>query len=83
MFRAYGEKVVAIEDNVAGRRRQQPQDHLAERRFSGAGLADERKGLARPDRQGNIVHCTQNADLSREDDPLLDRDYLRDVNNLD
>ncbi len=39
---------------LAGGRRHEPDDHLGDRRFAGAGFADQREGLAPGDREGHV-----------------------------
>ena len=45
----------AVDDHLAGARRQEPDDHARHRGLAGAGFADQRKGLALLDVEGDAV----------------------------
>ncbi|MHC2409023.1 hypothetical protein ACVJGC_001614 [Bradyrhizobium diazoefficiens] len=45
----------AVDLDVAGARRQQADHHPRHRGLAGAGLADQRKGLALPDVEGDVI----------------------------
>ena len=54
---ARGEKIAAVDQQFAGVRLDQAQEHARERRFSAAGFADDGERFARGEFEAYIVHC--------------------------
>src|SRR4029079_18646675 len=73
---------LAVEDDVAGGRLEQPHDAAAERRPAAAGLADETERLALGDAQRDVVHRVHARHLPREH-ALPDREVLLQALDLD
>src|SRR5262249_52431275 len=76
------EDVLPLEEDLARGRLDQAEDRAADRRLAAARLADETEGLAVADLERDVVDGLHVADGARED-PLLDREVLLQVGDLD
>ena len=74
---------LAVERHAPGRRRQEPEDDLAERRLAAAGLPDEAERLAAADVEGHAVDGADRADRRRAEQAALDVEVLDDVLDAD
>ena len=73
---------LALEDDLAGRRLEQPDDRAAERRLAAARLADEAERLALLHGEADVVDRVHARDLALQH-ALPDREVLLDVPDLD
>ena len=74
---------LAVDRHRARRRRDEPQDDLAERRLAAAGLADQAERLAASHVEADAVDGPDRADLANAEEAAADREVLDEVLDLD
>jgi hypothetical protein len=75
--------VLAVEDDAPSGRLVEPENGATDRRLAAARLADEAEGLAALDRERDVVHRLDVADVPVEQDAALDREPDAEVLDLD